>query len=82
MDPYLLSCYRFTWAEFLLIYDAAIFYHKRRPVGKTMKEFSLGLHTLLKAEKNLPAGGPTFLDEDEDIDISEGIAPSSTFSCF
>jgi hypothetical protein len=71
MDPYLLSCYRFTWSEFLLIYDAAVFYHKKRPQGKTMKEFSTGLHSLLKTEIQA-SEGPGFIEEDENIDISDG----------
>jgi hypothetical protein len=73
MDPFLISCYRFTWSEILLIYDAAIFYHKRRPQGKTFNEFSLGLHSLLKNETN---DALTFLDEDEDFDPSEGLSIS------
>jgi hypothetical protein len=73
MDPYLLSCYRFTWSEFLLIYDAAIFYHKKRPQDKTIKEFSTGLHSLLKAEMQT-SDGPGFVEEDENIDISDGLS--------
>jgi hypothetical protein len=80
MDPFLISCYRFTWSEFLLIYDAAVFYHKRRPQGKTINEFSLGLHSLLKNEKK-NNDVLAFLDEDETFDASEGSVTIS-FSCY
>eukprot|EP00602_Paraphysomonas_sp_CaronLab_P006342 CAMPEP_0185028280 /NCGR_PEP_ID=MMETSP1103-20130426/13938_1 /TAXON_ID=36769 /ORGANISM="Paraphysomonas bandaiensis, Strain Caron Lab Isolate" /LENGTH=349 /DNA_ID=CAMNT_0027562655 /DNA_START=46 /DNA_END=1092 /DNA_ORIENTATION=+ len=69
MDAVLLNYYRVLWSEFVILYDAATVYHKRRPTGKSVKEFGEGLHALVKSEIN--SNSPAFYDDDEILDFSE-----------
>jgi hypothetical protein len=77
IDGLILHCYRVLWSDFLILYDATTIYYKRRPNGKSLKEFSQGLLALVKSETN--SNAPVFLEDDEVLDLSDGEYPSIYF---